>query len=198
MVIARPVSRMCRYPVLFRHLLKYYPRDHAFYQELEDGVAACGRIVDKCAEAQRRARNAATVKLLEQRVEDWKGHDLANFGELVRSDNLGVKRSGGHHNYQVFLFEKIILFCKEVVNFPPWDPRSGKFGSIWKKPGPSLSPHTPVTDSSKEMGPLRLKGRVFVRSVTHTVCKTEGGECYAKHSVPILWSRNSWSLRENP
>ena len=185
---------MCRYPVLFRQLLKDYPHDHPFYRELEDGVAACTRIVEKCDEAQRRALNEATVKLLEQRVEDWKGHDLANFGELVRCDILGVKRSDGHHNYRVFLFEKIIIFCKEVVNSPPWNPRGGKINSIWRNPSPYLFPHTSATDWSKQMGPLRLKGRIFVRSVTHTVCKTEGGESYAKHSVPNLWFRDSWSL----
>ena len=184
---------MCRYLVLFRQLLKDYPRDHAFYRELEHGVAACTRIVEKCDKAQRRARNAATVKLLERRVEDWKGHNLANFGELVRCDILGVKRSDDHHNYQVFLFERIIIFCEEVVNVPPWNPRGGKINSIWKKPSPHLSPHT-ATDPSKQMGPLRLKGQIFVRSVAFTVCKTEGGECYAEHSVPALWFRGSGSL----
>ena len=174
----RPVSRICKYPLLFQQLLNSYPPNHGFYGELVEGVAACERIVEKCNEAERRARNVATVKMLPQRVEDWKGHNLANFGELLLDEIVVVKRSNIDREYRVFLFEKIIIFCKEVLIRPNGNPKVGKNNSIWKRGNAQIPPSIPTTNSSKTVNPLHLKGRIFLKSVTQTVCNTTfGGEC---------------------
>ncbi len=176
--IMRPVSRMCKYPLLFQQLLNSYPPDHEFYGELVEGVAACKRIVEKCDEAQRRADNIATVKMLERRVEDWKGHNLANFGELLLDDVVVVKRNNIDREYRVFLFEKIIIFCKEVLTLPNGNPKVGKNNSIWNIRNAQVLPIIPNTSSRKTVNPLHLKGRIFLKSVTQTVCNTTfGGEC---------------------
>jgi cell division control protein 24 len=176
--IIRPVSRACRYPLLFRHLLKIYPPEHEFYGELVEGVAACNRIVERCSEAQRQAENAATVEMLKQRVEDWKGHNLADFGELLLDDVLVVKRSDVEREYRVFLFEKIIIFCKEVLTRPNRDLKGGKKNFIWERCNALTFPSTPATGSSKAVTPLLLKGRIHLSTVTHTVCNNESrGDC---------------------
>ena len=178
MFIMRPVSRIYKYPLLFQQLLKVYPPDHKFYGDLAEGVAACERIVEKCHEAERRAHNAATVGMLEQRVEDWKGHNLANFGELLLDDVVVVKRSNIDHEYRVFLFETIIICCKEVPALSNGNPKGGKNHPLWKRRNAKTPPNILTTNSSKTVTPLRLRGRILLRNVTRTVCNTTfGGDC---------------------
>ena len=83
--------------------------EYPYLEELKEGIAAAKRITDKINEAQRRAENLATVKNLESRVEDWKGHHISNFGSLLLDDIFTVTKSEMDREYHVFLFEKIIL-----------------------------------------------------------------------------------------
>lgn len=179
--LIKPIQRICKYPLLFQQLLKACPPDHEFYQELEEGVAACKRITEKVNEAERRAVNTATVKLLEQRVEDWKGHALANFGELLLDDIFMVTKSDVDREYHVFLFEKIILCCKDATNIP--NKKVVKSNSILKKTNSTqVVPATPATSGAaarKKTTPLLLKGRIFLNNVTQAVPNTRGGECPA-------------------
>jgi cell division control protein 24 len=130
--LIKPVQRICKYPLLLESLQKRCPTTHDYYKELVQGAEACRRITDKVNEAQRRAENVATVKLLEKRVEDWKGHALSNFGELLLDDVFMVTKSDVDREYHVFLFEKIILCCKDAT-VPGGAKKVGKSNSILKK-----------------------------------------------------------------
>lgn len=151
------------------------PETYPHYAELEQGIAVAKRIADQANETQRKVENRNTVKALEARVEDWKGHHLPNFGELLLDDIFVVTKAEVDREYHVFLFEKIILCCKEVV---PMDSKKqgtigkvGKSGSILKKQqsiGPGGMP-SPALSGSKKKTPLLLKGRIFLNNVTKTV-----------------------------
>ncbi|CCO31633.1 Rho guanine nucleotide exchange factor scd1 [Rhizoctonia solani AG-1 IB] len=146
------------------------------YDELEQGYQVAKRIADQANETLRKVDNRNTVKALEARVDDWKGHQLHNFGELLLEDIFIVTKADVDREYHVFLFEKIILCCKEVA---PMDPRKagtigkvGKSGSLLKKqqslgPGGMASPA--LAGGSKKKTPLLLKGRIFLNNVTKTV-----------------------------
>lgn len=129
------------------------------------GVASAKLITDKINEAQRRAENAQTVRALQNRVEDWKGHHLANFGDLLLDDVLLVTKSEVDREYHVFLFEKIILCCKEAVVIS--NKKGSKNSSLLKK---QSLPGTPIVGGSglskKKNTPLLLKGRIFINNVT--------------------------------
>lgn len=142
--------------------------DYPFYEELKRGLEAAKRITDRINEAQRRSENLQTVASLEQRVEDWKGHHLSNFGELILDDIFMVMKMEIDREYHVFLFEKIILCCKEVVQLPAsGSTRKGsKSNSILKKHPASLPGG--VGPPRKKNTPLLLKGRIFLNNVTHT------------------------------
>lgn len=108
-----------------------------------------------------------TVKSLETRIEDWKGHHLVNFGELVLDDYFVVVKSEVDREYHVFLFEKIILCCKENPQTPgPNNKKVGKSNSLLKRPvapGPgALGPSA----AKRKNTPLLLKGRIFLNNVT--------------------------------
>ena len=143
--------------------------DYPYYEELQAGSAAAKRITDKINEAQRRAENNQTVRNLEGRVKDWKGHHLSNFGNLLLDDIFTVTKSEVDREYHVFLFEKIILCCKEALQPPPSGKRGGKNNSILKKqPTPSVA-SVPGVPNKKKDTPLLLKGRIFLNNVTQAV-----------------------------
>jgi cell division control protein 24 len=145
--------------------------DYPHYDELKEGSDAAKRITDKINEAQRRAENDATVKSLSNRIEDWKGHHLSNFGELLLDDIFVVTKSEVDREYHVFLFEKIILCCKEAAQLPGNGGRRAKSNSILKKQSTTGGLSTPggAVQSKKRSSPLLLKGRIFLNNVTQAV-----------------------------
>jgi cell division control protein 24 len=177
--LIKPVQRICKYPLLLEQLVKRCPPDHEFYKELTEGATSSKRIADKVNEAQRRAENVGTVKLLEHRVEDWKGHALSNFGELLLDDVFMVTKSDVDREYHVFLFEKIILCCKDATA-PPTNKKVGKSNSILKKtptaqPTPSLLSGGAAA-AKRKTTPLLLKGRIFLNNVTQATPQVQTGK----------------------
>lgn len=157
--------------------------DYPHFDELKQGLDAAKRITDRINEAQRRQENVQTVKSLEARVEDWKGHHLSNFGELILDDIFMVMKMEIDREYHVFLFEKIILCCKELLPQTPGsgNRKNGKSNSIIKKQNQFNSASLPggVGPPRKKTTPLLLKGRIFLNNVTHTVPSNHMGACYA-------------------
>lgn len=181
--LIKPVQRICKYPLLLdvitisfssfisvHHFLqslvkKSSPTEYPLYNDLVEGSASAKRVTDKINEAQRRAENIQTVQTLQMRVEDWKGHHLGNFGDLLLDDIFLVTKSEVDREYHVFLFEKIILCCKEAVVVP--SKKVSKNNSLLKK---QQVPTTPLSGGSglskKKNTPLLLKGRIFLNNVT--------------------------------
>ncbi|CAL1707071.1 unnamed protein product [Somion occarium] len=182
--LIKPVQRVCKYPLLLDSLIKAVMNtEYAHLDELKQGLAAAKRITDKVNEEQRRAENRATVKNLEGRVEDWKGHHISNFGTLLLDDIFTVTKSDMDREYHVFLFEKIILCCKEYI--PSANGKKvGKSNSILKKQGsPSPLNLSGPSGSKKKNTPLLLKGRIFLNNVTSAVPKINAGQ----YSLAVYW-----------
>ena len=143
---------------------------YPYVKDVKEGFEASKRFTARVNEAQRHADNIATVKALEKRVMDWKGHHIANFGALKLDDMFSVNKSEVDRDYHVFLFEKIILCCKE----PPVPGSNNgslkkvkKSDSLLKKGGSFSSPPVPLSaQAKKSAGPLMLKGRIFLSNVT--------------------------------
>ncbi|KAJ6593870.1 hypothetical protein B0H19DRAFT_1205280 [Mycena capillaripes] len=170
--LIKPIQRVCKYPLLLDSLIKASSAaGYQHFEELKIGSDAAKRITDKINEAQRRAENDQTVKSLYTRVDDWKGHHLENFGELLLDDIFVVTKSDIDREYHVFLFEKIILCCKEALGPPPNGKKVSKSNSILKKQSapPSLALPGGVGQPQKRNTPLLLKGRIFLGNVTQAV-----------------------------
>ncbi|KAJ7039699.1 Dbl homology domain-containing protein [Mycena alexandri] len=145
----KPIGRVCKYPLLLECLIKTSSAaNYQHYEELKRGLQAHRRVTDLINEAQRRAENERTVKSLRTRIDDWKGHNLKDFGDLVLDDIFEVVRAGVRREYHVFLFERILLFCKEVASAHSYNRRSGN-------------------------SPLLNKGRVFLSDITQAVSNAE-------------------------
>ena len=153
-----------------------------------EGVGAAKRITDRVNEAQRREENLQTVKALEQRVEDWKGHHLSHFGQLLLDEIFFVTKSEVDREYHVFLFEKIILCCKEAVPagsaaLAGQNRKMGKSNSILKKNMTAAEKAAAAAQMAgmggkKRMTPLLLKGRIFLNNVTNATPSRKDGELF--------------------
>lgn len=88
--LIKPVQRITKYPLLLKDLVKHTDIVTQEDQDLLGGVAAIQRIADQTNEAIRKSENAVVVKNLEGRVEDWKGHKLEQFGDLLLHGNFSV------------------------------------------------------------------------------------------------------------
>ncbi|OSX66219.1 hypothetical protein POSPLADRAFT_1132368 [Postia placenta MAD-698-R-SB12] len=190
--LIKPVQRICKYPLLLESLLKAVKTtDYPFIEELKLGVAAAKRVTDKINEAQRRAENLATVEALKGRVEDWKGHHISQFGSLLLDDIFTVTKSEVDREYHVFLFEKIILCCKEYLVPSANGRKVGKSNSILKKPPVPPPLMLPGAGPSKKRNtPLLLKGRIFLANVHLAEPKISAGrssELWCQYSLAVYW-----------
>jgi cell division control protein 24 len=163
-------------------LKKSSPVDYPHYDELKAGSAAAKRVADEINNAQRRAENLQTVQNLTARVDDWKGHSVSQFGELLLDDIFIVTVSEIDREYYVFLFERIILCCREDT--------SAAGGKLKKKPqanGPLLSGL--AGGSKKKMTPLLLKGRIYLNNVVEAKVDSPGNLTFLSPSSYLTLAR---------
>lgn len=116
-----------------------------------------------------------TVRNLECRIEDWKGHHISNFGELLLEDVFVVTKSDVDREYHVFLFQRIILCCKELALQPQSAKKVGKSNSILKKQASSTPQIATASGKAKKNTPLLLKGRIFLNNVTQATPRSSSG-----------------------
>lgn len=164
-LLIKPIQRICKYPLLLRELIKYTDPADPFYTELVAGEGSIKRVTDRVNETQRRQENQLVVVDLERRVEDWKGHSVASFGALMLEDTFQVTKGEVEREYRVYLFERILLCCKETKDLK----KNSKSMSISKKP--------------KKRASLQLKGRIFVNNITDVVPASRNGV----YSLQVWW-----------
>lgn len=164
--LIKPIQRICKYPLLLKQLVKYTPTDATNYQEQVDALNIMYQVTSKVNEQQRRVENINIVRELSERLTDWKGHDVDDFGNLVHDGVFPVIKDGAERDYHLYLFENIILCCKEV-------PPSKKPMSLSSKKAKTKRPTS-----------LSLKGRIYIACVTDVTRYDSAG--YFLH---IAWGR---------
>lgn len=173
-LLIKPIQRICKYPLLLQQLIKFTPKDAPNYQDQLDAFASIRHVTQQVNETQRRVENLGIVQQLAERLADWKGHNLDDFGALLHEGVFPVLKAGTEREYHLFLFEHIILCCKEA-------PPSKKSMTLSTK---KSKPKKTVTGT----GPLILKGRIYIAYITDvTPIKSNG---YFLH---IAWGRDDAS-----
>ncbi|KAA1096451.1 hypothetical protein PGT21_017139 [Puccinia graminis f. sp. tritici] len=74
-------------------LVKHTSPNGPYYDELKEGLASITRVTDAVNETTRQRENELAVNDLKERVEDWKGHELVTFGQLVLEDTFTVVKN---------------------------------------------------------------------------------------------------------
>ncbi|KAH6695716.1 CDC24 calponin [Plectosphaerella plurivora] len=168
--LLKPMQRLVKYPLLLKDLMKK-SEDEDTKAELAAGIAAAERVLKKANEEVNRDLLDEALEDLKVRVDDWKNHKVEQFGKLIQHGCYTVVtgKTDQEKDYEIYLFECILLCCKEV------NPNKSKD----KK------------DKTRSMGPktrnknarLQLKGRIFMTNVTDVVSLSKPGS----YSVQIWW-----------
>lgn len=168
--LIKPIQRICKYPLLLKQLVKFTSEDAPNYTDQLDAWNSMIQVTSKVNEQQRRVENISVVKELSERLTDWKGHDIDDFGQLLHDGVFPVIKNGAERDYHLYLFENIILCCKEVA--------------------PSKKPMTLSSKKSKAKrpSPLILKGRIYIAYITN-VSKYDTSGYY----LHIAWGRDDAS-----
>lgn len=131
------------------------------------------RVTGEINELQRQKENVEKCQVLVERVEDWKSHNISSFGSLLIEDLFIVNKNHVDREYHVFLFEKILLCCKEVQDNRSHngsdrggkERKSSKSNSLLKRKDSTIAQFDPLRRNI----PLQLKGRIYLNNVTHVI-----------------------------
>ncbi|WVR07728.1 hypothetical protein IAU60_004771 [Kwoniella sp. DSM 27419] len=178
----KPIQRITKYGLLLDAILHATAKhEYPYRPELEEASAAVKRIAASINEVTDFKAKQATVRELMDRVEDWKGHELDKFGDLWLDDHFTVTKADQPREYHVFLFEKMMLCCKEVM---PERKKSSKNSGMLRK-------DKTASKSLPEKRKLALKGRIFVSNINRaTLLPGEPGptDPYGVSRVCIAWT----------
>lgn len=104
----------------WQQLIKKGDYDEDKIQDLVDGKAAINDIVTVCNRAAERAQREQEVAELIESVDDWKGHRLDHFGELVISGQHTVLKGDSakaeEREVSDFLFLFLFFYQKHEMN----------------------------------------------------------------------------------
>lgn len=172
--LLKPFQRLSKYPMLLRDLRVKGGLDDERNADLQKGEASAGSILDRANEALDKEHRLAAKNELKSRVEDWKGHSMTRFGELLLYGSFTVLKGEGakevEREYKVYLFEHILLCCKEIN---PNKPKNKMLGT-----------NKPLTDKKGKLR-LQLKGRIFMQNVTDVVSLAKSEK--PQYTIQIYW-----------
>ena len=147
----------------FQDLMKNGGLDEDKNADLYDGLEAAKAVCDRANEAIAKEESQAALAEIQGRVEDWKGHRIEHFGELLLHGQYLVNKGEGakevEREYKIYLFERILLCCKEI------NPNKAK--AKWN--------NKPLLDKQGKPK-LQLKGRIFMQNVTDVVSVVRQGK----------------------
>ncbi|KEY70546.1 hypothetical protein S7711_02704 [Stachybotrys chartarum IBT 7711] len=168
--LLKPMQRLVKYPMLLKDLNKK-AEDEAIKHDLMSGCEAAERVLKKADEAVNQDVLDEALEDLVLRVDDWRNHKVESFGRLLLHGMYGVTTSKNEQekDYEIYLFECILLCCKEASANKSKD-RKDKTRSQGSKP-------------RNKSAKLQLKGRIFMSNVTEVVSLSKPGS----HSVQIWW-----------
>ncbi|KAI9184571.1 Guanine nucleotide exchange factor for Cdc42p [Blastocladiella emersonii ATCC 22665] len=177
--LIKPIQRICRYPLLLKELLKHTPRDQygELVDDLTDGFEAIKRVVDAVNEARRMHENLLVKEDLERRVEDWKGHDVNTFGNLLLHDKFVMMIQDYERELVIFLFEKIILCCKETVAAKS---STSTAATLLKRKSRRATNAQAAGDDLV----YQIKGRIWIGGITDL----NGGEVDGNWLLTVSWT----------
>ncbi|TIA93649.1 hypothetical protein E3P99_00091 [Wallemia hederae] len=172
-LLIKPTQRVCKYHMFLDEIRRKTDADSVSHSDLTSGYDAMKRVTGEINELQRQKENVEKCEVLVDRVEDWKGHNISSFGSLLIEDMFNVNKNHVDREYHVFLFEKILLCCKEVQDNRSHggadrggkERKSSKSNSLLKRKDSTITQFDPLRRNI----PLQLKGRIYLNNVTHVI-----------------------------
>ncbi|CAL3963424.1 hypothetical protein PZA11_001047 [Diplocarpon coronariae] len=176
--LLKPMQRLVKYPLLLKDLRDKTNADDETRADLNSGIEAANRVLTQANSAVDRELRAEALEDLCARVDDWKMHRVEQFGELLQHGHFPVVtgKSDVQKEYTIYLFERILLCCKEVN---PNKSKEKLLGTQKDKKDKKDKNRKEPNKNAK----LQLKGRIFMTNVTEVMSLAKQGS----YSVQIFW-----------
>ncbi|OAG12303.1 uncharacterized protein CC84DRAFT_1183010 [Paraphaeosphaeria sporulosa] len=168
--LIKPFQRLTKYPLLLKDLRANGELEEHLRDDISNGIDATEAVLERINAAIAREDRMEAVEELKTLVEDWKGHRIEGFGDLLLYGQYTVLKGDGmngkqdEREYKIYLFEMILLCCKELS------------ANKAKKMNKALT-----TKTGKPR--LQLKGRIFMQNVTETISLQKPGS----YTCQIFW-----------
>lgn len=174
--LLKPMQRLVKYPLLLKDLRDKGGLGEDMKKDLSDGILSSNRVLREANEAVDQELRREARDDLEARVDDWKNHQIDHFGELLLNGQFMVLtgKSDLQKEYTIYLFERILLCCKEIN---PNKSKDKLMGTQKEKKDKNKN-----KESSKN-AKLQLKGRIFMTNVTDVVSQAKAGS----YAIQIFW-----------
>ncbi|KAI7818081.1 hypothetical protein BC939DRAFT_401895 [Gamsiella multidivaricata] len=162
--LIKPIQRICKYPLFMHELIKLTDLEFPHYRDLVQGQASIKRVADRINETNRKQDNHLIAQALQHKIA-WKDGELvSDFGTLLLHDKLLNPRSTSDKELEVYLFEKILVCCQEIVS---------------KK-----KQTKPLAKGAKQKPTLHLNGRIYINNIKSILPVNVSGS-YVLH---VVWN----------
>lgn len=148
-MLIKPIQRVCKYPLLIQQLVKSTPDDWYWSHENKQGLEAIQRVTKKVNETKRLQENTLIVQDLKKRIVDDAGPiSVETFGDLLLHEKFTLQRHDTDHSREmvVFLFQKVILVCKEIKD---------------------VNKNSITIKKKRKEGSLVVRGKIFITRIEH-------------------------------
>ncbi|ORY40088.1 hypothetical protein BCR33DRAFT_719503 [Rhizoclosmatium globosum] len=177
--LIKPVQRLMKYPMLLKELIKLTDQStYPYMDELKEGLESIKRVAEKLNEVQRKDENERNRLDLIERMEDWKGLQPRDFGELLLMERFLIASNDQEREYYLFLFEKILLCCKKDTSKQPNKRQSNRKRSDAGKPGELNGNHVYI-----------LRGNIYISSILRVEDSSE--PTFGAFSIKVYWKEAS-------
>ncbi|KAH7176907.1 Dbl homology domain-containing protein [Dactylonectria macrodidyma] len=169
----RPLSRVAKYPLLLREMIKHAQNEDVKL-DLIAGYDAAERVLQRINTIVKRELLEEAFEDLLKRMEDWKECDVEECGQLLLHGTFKIATTAvdSQKEYKVYLFERVLICCKETRDEAKGpERRQGSGGKNTK---------------------LRLKGRVFTTNIVNITHTSSPGS----YTVVVCW-KGARNVKDN-
>lgn len=177
--LLKPMQRLVKYPLLLKDLRDKTGANDETKADLTAGIEASNRVLMQANAAVDRELRAEALEDLCARVDDWKNHRVDHFGDLLLHGHFPVVtgKSDVQKEYTIYLFERILLCCKEV------NPNKSKDKLMGTQKDKKDKKDKNRNKEPNKNAKLQLKGRIFMTNVTEVLSLAKQGS----YTVQIFW-----------
>lgn len=170
--LLKPFQRMTKYPMLLKDL-RDQVQDPLLKDDLTDAINIIQEVLHMANASIDKETREDALRDLEDRVDDWKGLTLSDFGELLLFGTFNVLKDGGirdqEKEYHIFLFARILIMCKEA--------------NMNKNKNKIMGGKEKLPLSLRGKPRMHLKGRIYLANVTDNVSSSGPGN----YVIQIVW-----------
>ncbi|EDV23442.1 uncharacterized protein TRIADDRAFT_58074 [Trichoplax adhaerens] len=112
--LVTPVQRICKYPLLFKELLRLTPESHVDYQTVLDTFQEIKNVCSEVNEIKRQLEELESLEELVASIKGWTGLDFSKKEvKILKKGSLMKLTPHGAEELYFILFKKQLICCKK-------------------------------------------------------------------------------------